>query len=292
MFHAREILPRFSLFEFVIILVFMTIAQYIQQEKAKLQTLTQGLKVKPHLVIIQANENEGSNIYIRGKLADCLEVGLQATHLRFPMTITQEDLIKEINKHNFDPLVHGVIVQVPLPSHIDPAIIRRAVLPQKDVDGFHPLSPMMACTPKGIVDYLSASGFNFTGKHAVIIGRSYIVGRPLASALLDRHATVSVIHSKTKEEDKLSLLYQADLICVAVGKKWYLSDQKIKPSAWIVDIGITRDDGQIYGDVKPGRHAALQTPVPGGVGLLTRLSLLKNLWEAYTKQFKSKAKED
>jgi methylenetetrahydrofolate dehydrogenase (NADP+)/methenyltetrahydrofolate cyclohydrolase len=110
------------------------------------------------------------------------------------------------------------------------------VLPQKDVDGFHPLSPMMACTPKGIVDYLSASGFNFSGKHAVIIGRSYIVGRPLASALLDRHATVSIIHSKTKEEDKLGLISQADLICVAVGKKWYLSDQKIKPSAWIVDI--------------------------------------------------------
>jgi 5,10-methylene-tetrahydrofolate dehydrogenase/methenyl tetrahydrofolate cyclohydrolase len=106
MFHTREILPRFSLFEFVIILVFMTIAQYIQQEKTKLQTLTQGLKVKPHLVIIQANENEGSNIYIRGKLADCLEVGIQATHLRFPMTLTQEDLIKEIHKHNLDPLVH------------------------------------------------------------------------------------------------------------------------------------------------------------------------------------------
>jgi methylenetetrahydrofolate dehydrogenase (NADP+)/methenyltetrahydrofolate cyclohydrolase len=272
--------------------MFMTIAQYLQQEKSKLQSFTQTLTTKPHLVIIQANENEGSNIYIRGKLADCLEVGFQATHLRFPLTITQEDLVKEITKHNLDPHVHGVIVQVPLPAHIDPAVIRRAVVPHKDVDGFHPLSPMMACTPKGIVDYLSANGFQFSGKHAVIVGRSYIVGRPLAAALLDHHATVSVIHSKTKEEDKAALLLQADLICVAVGKKWYLSDQKIKPSTWIVDIGITREDGQIYGDVKPGRHAALQTPVPGGVGLLTRLSLLKNLWEAYTHQFQSKVKED
>lgn len=270
----------------------MTIAQYIQQEKNRLQLLANGLQSKPHLVIIQANENEGSNIYIRGKLTDCKEVGFIATHIRLPMTITQADLIKEIQKHNVNPMVHGIIVQVPLPSQIDPAIIRRSVFPHKDVDGFHPLSPMMACTPKGIIDYLSANGFQFQGQHAVVVGRSFIVGRPLTLALLDRHATVSVIHSKTKEEDKLSLLAQADLICVAVGKKWYLSNQKVKPSAWVVDIGITREDGQIFGDVKPGRHVALQTPVPGGVGLLTRLSLLKNLWEAYTQQFLSKVKED
>jgi len=231
----------------------MTIAQYIQQEKKRLQGLALGLSTKPHLVIIQANENEGSNIYIRGKLSDCQEVGFQATHLRLPMSITQDDLLREIQKHNQNPMVHGVIVQVPLPAHIDASVIRRAVVPHKDVDGFHPLSP---------------------------------------TALLDRHATVSIVHSKTKEEDKANLLANADLICVAVGKKWYLSNQKVKPTAWIVDIGITREDGQIFGDVKPGRHVALQTPVPGGVGLLTRLSLLKNLWEAYTQQFKSKVKED
>lgn len=270
----------------------MTIAQYIEQEKKRLQTLTQGLTQKPHLVIMQANENEGSNIYIRGKLSDCQEVGFQATHVRLPMAITQADLLKEIQKHNDDPSVHGVLVQVPLPSHIDPAVIRRAVVPHKDVDGFHPLSPMMACTPKGIIDFLTANGFSFAGKHAVMIGRSYIVGRPLALALLDRHATVSIIHSQSKEEDKQALIANADLICVAVGKKWYFSNQKVKPSAWVVDIGITREDGQIFGDVKPGRHVALQTPVPGGVGLLTRLSLLKNLWEAYTQQFYSKVKED
>lgn len=272
--------------------MFMTIAQYLLQEKNRLKELTLSLTQKPHLVIIQANENEGSNIYIRGKLADCHEVGFQATHIRLPISVTQADLLKEIDQHNHDPLVHGVIVQVPLPSHIDPTVIRRAVLPFKDVDGFHPLSPMMACTPKGIIDYLTASGFQFAGQHAVIIGRSYIVGRPLALALLDRHATVSVIHSQTKEVDKQMLLANADLICVAVGKKWYLSQQKMKESAWVVDIGITREDGQIFGDVKPGRHVALQTPVPGGVGLLTRLSLLKNLWEAFTHQFHSKVKED
>lgn len=266
----------------------MTIAQYIEQEKKLLKVATTGLTVTPHLVIIQANENEGSNIYIRGKLSDCQEVGIQATHLRFPITITQEDLLKEIDKYNHDPLVHGVIVQVPLPSHIDSVAIRRAVLPEKDVDGFHPLSPMMACTPKGILDYLTANQFEFKGKHAVMVGRSYIVGRPLALALLDRNATVSVIHSQTPEETQLRLLSEADLICVSVGKKWFLSNQKIKPTAWIIDVGITRDDGQIFGDVKPGRHAALQTPVPGGVGLLTRLSLLKNVWLAY-RQLQDKA---
>jgi methylenetetrahydrofolate dehydrogenase (NADP+) / methenyltetrahydrofolate cyclohydrolase len=269
----------------------MLISHYLEQEKQKLKHFALPLTIKPHLVIIQANENEGSNIYIRGKLADCQEVGFQATHIRLPVTITQTDLIKEIQRYNLDSNVHGVIVQVPLPNHIDPAVIRRTVLPSKDVDGFHPLSPMMACTPKGILDYLTASGFDFVGKHAVIIGRSYIVGRPLALALLDRHATVSVVHSKTTSDDHTRLLASADLICIAVGKKWFLSDQKIKASAWIVDIGITREAGQIYGDVKPGRHAALQTPVPGGVGLLTRLSLLKNLQEAYTQTFQSKAKE-
>jgi hypothetical protein len=113
-------------------------------------------------------------------------------------------------------------VQVPLPDHIDPKVIRRAVLPSKDVDGFHPLSNMLACTPKGIIDYLDANNFDFVGKHAVIIGRSFIVGRPLLTALLDRHCTVSMMHSKTSEQDALQLIASADLLVVAIGKKWYI----------------------------------------------------------------------
>jgi len=259
----------------------MTIKAFVEQEKIKLNTTISSLKLTPHLVIIQANENEGSNIYIRGKIQDCQDVGIKATHVRYPITITEADLLKEIQRYNDDPSVDGLLVQVPLPDTIRPRVIREAIVPSKDVDGFHPLSSMMACTPKGIVDYLDAIGFPFKGKHAVVIGRSFIVGKPLSTALLDRDCTVSMIHSKTEEATKLALLQSADLICVAVGQKWFLSDEKIKPSAILVDIGINREDGLLFGDIKPGRHAALQTPVPGGVGLLTRLSLLKNVVEAY-----------
>lgn len=258
----------------------MTIKEYVQHEKTQLKDAILAFGRVPKLLIMQANENEGSNIYIRGKIQDCQDVGIDAIHVRYPISITERDLIKEIERYNDDASIDGILVQVPLPEHISPKAVREAIRPSKDVDGFHPLSPMLACTPKGILDYLSAIGFTFSGKHAVILGRSYIVGRPLALALLDRDATVSVLHSKTPIETKLALIAQADLICVAVGKKWFLSNEKIKPSAFLIDVGINREDGSLYGDIKPGRHAALQTPVPGGVGLLTRLSLLKNVFEA------------
>ena len=262
----------------------MTIKAFVEQEKKTLKTKLSSFSTQPHLVIIQANENEGSNIYIRGKIQDCEDVGIKATHVRYPITITQNDLLKEIQRFNEDDSVDGLLVQVPLPECMDSKIIREAILPQKDVDGFHPLSSMMACTPKGIIDYLHAENFSFNGKHAVVIGRSFIVGKPLASALLEKDCTVSILHSKTDLLTKHALLASADLICVAVGKKWFLSDEKIKPSAILVDVGINREDGTLFGDIKPGRHAALQTPVPGGVGLLTRLSLLKNVVEAFEKR--------
>lgn len=270
----------------------MTMKDYVALEKAILTTFASGLKTKPHLVIIQANENEGSNIYIKGKMADCAEVGFQATHIQLPPSVSQHELISTIEQYNNDPLVHGIIVQVPLPPHIDQQLIKLAVTPLKDVDGFHPLSPMIACTPKGIVDYLKFSGFALQGKHVVVLGRSYIVGRPLAKIMVDEHATVTTLHSRSSEEDRLRALAHADLICVAIGKKGYLSHQALKPSAWIIDIGITREQGQIYGDVLPNRPVAFQSPVPGGVGLLTRLALLKNLKEAYTKRFPPKPIND
>jgi methylenetetrahydrofolate dehydrogenase (NADP+)/methenyltetrahydrofolate cyclohydrolase len=158
---------------------------YVALEKAALTTFAKGLTVKPHLVIIQANDNEGSNIYIKGKIADCAEVGFQATHLKLSPTVTQAELIDIIQRYNEDPNVHGVIVQVPLPDHIDQQAIKLAVFPLKDVDGFHPLSPMMACTPKGIIDYLKFEGYSLSGKHVGVLGRSYIVGRPLAKMMVD-----------------------------------------------------------------------------------------------------------
>ncbi len=270
----------------------MTMKEYVALEKATLKNFATGLPVKPHLVIIQANDNEGSNIYIKGKISDCAEVGFLATHIKLPVSTTQDQLIRLIEHYNADPAVHGVIVQVPLPSTIDQQAIKLAVSPLKDVDGFHPLSPMIACTPKGIVDYLKHEGFKLQGKNVVVLGRSYIVGRPLAKIMVDENATVTTLHSHSSEEDRLRALAHADLICVAIGKKGYLAHQPLKPTAWIIDIGITREQGQIFGDVLPHRPVAFQSPVPGGVGLLTRLALLKNLKEAYTKRFPPKPLND
>ena len=270
----------------------MTIKDYVALEKAALNNFANGLQVKPHLVIIQANDNEGSHIYIKGKMTDCAEVGFLATHIKLSPTIAQDQLIRIIETYNQDPKVHGVIVQVPLPPTIDQQAIKLAVTPMKDVDGFHPLSPMIACTPKGIVDYLKHEGFVIQGKHVVVLGRSYIVGRPLAKIMVDENATVTTLHSHSSEQDRLRALASADLICVAIGKKGYIAHQPLKPTAWIMDIGITREQGQLYGDVLPNRSVAFQSPVPGGVGLLTRLALLKNLKEAYTKQFPPKPLND
>ena len=160
--------------------------------------------------------------------------------------------------------------------------VKLYVNPSKDVDGFHPCSSFVACTPKGVIDYLKAEGVSFSGKNAVVIGRSNIVGRPLAKLLIDLSTNCTVLHSRTKEEDKIRYLENADLIFTAVGRKWLLDETiSYKSDAVIVDIGIVRDEGKLYGDCKPGLKVKLQTPVPGGVGLLTRLSLLKNVWEAY-----------
>lgn len=258
----------------------MDIKTYVAQKKLQLAALIKSSGKTPHLVIVQANDDAASDTYIRGKLADCQEVGIKATHVKLPTTISQRDLLEAVNRYNEDPSVNGIIVQMPLPRQIDEECVKLAVNPQKDVDGFHPLSKFKTCTPKGIVDFLSEVGFDFIGKNAIVIGRSNIVGKPLAAMLLARHANVVMLHSRTQKEDMDFYLAHADLVCVAVGKKWLLNDQKLKKSAYVIDIGINRIDGILYGDARPNLDVALQTPVPGGVGLLTRLALISNVWEA------------
>ena len=152
---------------------------------------------------------------------------------------------------------------------------------QKDIDGFHPLSKLNPCTPMGIIDYLKHENIEIEGKNALVIGRSNIVGKPMAKLLLNNNATVTVAHSRTPKEELDKYLANADIIVVAVGRKYFIDNQKMKKIAVIVDVGINRVDGVLYGDVRPGQDVYLQTPVPGGVGLLTRLRLLKNLMEAY-----------
>ncbi len=259
----------------------MEIKTYVSQKKKELEKQIKTAGAEPHLVIIQANDDPASDTYIRGKLSDCHDVGIFATHIKLPITTSEAELLATIKLFNQDPSVHGIIVQMPLPKHIREEAVKVAIFPSKDVDGFHPLSELQTCTPKGIIDYLTDYGFDFSGKNAVVIGRSNIVGRPLASYLTNKNANVTLLHSKTTLDDLSYYLIHADLVCVAVGKKWFLDTQPLKPSAIVIDVGINRHEGVLYGDARPGLKVQLQTPVPGGIGLLTRLALLQNVWEAY-----------
>lgn len=260
----------------------MDIKEYINKTKEEMRNEISSLKVKPSLTIIQVNEDEASKAYIKGKLKDAQEVGIIANLVKFPTSISEEELIKEIEKVNNDNSVHGLIVQMPLPKHINEEHIKLAVSINKDVDGFHPLSSFNPCTPQGIINYLKSLDEKIMGKNALVIGRSNIVGKPMAKLLLKESANVTITHSKTNKEDMKFYVKHADIIVVAVGKKHYLDDTyEYNPNAIIVDVGINRVDGKLYGDCALNLPVRIQTPVPGGVGLLTRITLLKNLMEAY-----------
>ena len=257
----------------------MEIKEYVAIRKQQIRDEVALMKVKPHLAIVQVNEDDGSNSYIRGKLKDAEELGVRATHIKLPIETSEADVLEVVESLNQDEDVHGFIVQMPLPRHIDENKIKVAIKPSKDVDGFHPLSALKACTPRGIIDYLKYNKIDILGKNVVVIGRSNIVGKPMASLLTKESANVTVLHSKTTREDMKFYLEHADIIVVAIGKKWLVDGYSFKPDAIIVDVGINRVDGVLYGDVKPGQKVRLQTPVPGGVGPLTRLALYENLME-------------
>ena len=259
----------------------MIIKEYVKLKKEEMKNEVLSFARKPSLTIIQVNEDAGSNAYVKGKLKDAAEIGVDAKLIKLPVTISQEELLEEIDKVNKDNSVDALIVQMPLPKGINEEIIKLAVDPKKDIDGFHPLSQYLPCTPLGIINYLKSEGVDFVGKNAVVIGRSNIVGKPAAKLLLKEHCNVTVLHSRTKKEDMDFYLAHADIIVVAIGKKWFLSDQPLKKSAIVVDVGISRDEDGLHGDAKPDLDVFLQTPVPGGVGLLTRITLMHNLLEAY-----------
>lgn len=261
----------------------MDIKTFVTFQKEKLKNEISELTIKPHLVIIQANDNPSSDAYVRGKIKDATEIGAIATLDKQPADITQEALIALVEKYNNDESVDGLIVQLPLGKHIDENAIKNAVAPEKDVDGFHPLTKFIPCTPKGIYDYLAETGVEFEGANAVVLGRSNIVGKPMAKLLLSKNCNVTVLHSKTKPEDRDFYIAHADIIVVAIGKLGYLDDSfTFKKSAIVVDVGINRgEDGKLHGDATPNLPVAIQTPVPGGVGLLTRMALMSNLMIAY-----------
>ena len=226
---------------------------------------------KPTLAVFQIGNNEASTRYIRNKKKDCEEVGINFEWYYYPEEITTNDLVQEIKDMN--DYVDGLIVQMPLPDHIDVAAIKQAINPKKDVDGFHPNSRFRPCTPTGIIDYLiDGCGYNFEGKNVTIFGRSDIVGKPLADMLLELDATVTLCHSKTR--NAWDHINTADLIISAVGKAGFLNCYAIHVP--VVDVGINFDEnGKLVGDCFNTENRDV-TPVPGGVGLLTRVALLEN----------------
>lgn len=259
----------------------MIIKDYVLQIKKNLKEEISSFSTKPHLLIIQVNDDLASNTYIKGKLNDANEIGAKASLLKLDVNISEKELISIINESNNDKTIHGIIVQMPLPKHINETNIKNSISVAKDVDGFHPMSKFKACTPKGIIDYLKAEDIELASKNAVVIGRSNIVGKPVAQLLLNENCNVTILHSKTLKADMNMFLLNADIIVVATGKKHLISEQKLKKSAVLIDVGINRSENGLCGDAKPNLDIRLQTPVPGGIGLITRVTLLKNLVEAY-----------
>lgn len=232
-------------------------------------------------VIVQVGNVEASNRYVRNKIKDLEEVGIKTELLHFDEHISEEALLLAIKGLNNDEFVTGYLVQLPLPKHISEEKVNLTIDPAKDIDGFHPLSKTVAATPLGVYNYLKAMNYNFSGKNAVIIGRSHIVGRPMHKLLLDANMNVTILHTRTSEEDKRFYLEHADLIVVAAGKAGVLNKSyKLKESAVVMDIGINfNEEGKLIGDCEKDLPVAFQSPVPGGCGLLTRLAVIENLIE-------------
>ncbi len=249
------------------------------------------LKEKPCLALVIVGDNQASLVYTQKKAEDCERVGILSRSIRLPATASEQEILAQVQKLNSDAEVDGVIVQLPLPKGIDEERIIAEISPEKDVDGFHPenfgkaalgIGRLLPCTPKGVVHMLKESKVKLEGKNAVVVGRSRIVGKPLALLLLNENCTATICHSKTK--DIAAHTRQADIICVAVGKPKMLKADMVKDGAIVIDVGMNREGEKLVGDVDFGpvsEKASLITPVPGGVGPMTRAMLLSNTLECY-----------
>lgn len=249
----------------------------------------------PHLVVILVGENPASVSYVTGKAKDSAEVGIKNTTLRMAESTTEQELLDVIAQLNADPMVDGLIVQLPLPKHISEDRVIEAIAVEKDVDGFHPLNVaalwqkrpcVLPCTPKGIIRMLDDAGVEIAGKKAVVMGRSNIVGLPAAKLLLDRNATVTIVHSRTPNLAEVTA--EADILVVAIGRPKLVNADMVKPGAVVIDVGVNRDPetGKLCGDVDFAAcepKASVITPVPGGVGPMTRCCLMENTIECFLK---------
>ena len=250
--------------------------------------------IHPHLAVVLVGENPASQVYVRNKENGCIKVGIRSTVIRLEESCTQEELEKTVSSLNEDASVHGILVQLPLPKHLDEARVLRLIEPDKDVDGFHAMNSgrlmngqqgFVPCTPLGVMKLLESYGINPAGKHAVVIGRSNIVGKPMAMLLLQANATVTICHSRT--QNLAEITRQADILVAAVGRANFVTADMVKPGATVIDVGINRVDGKIVGDVDfdaVSEVAGHITPVPGGVGQMTIAMLLANTLDAAAKR--------
>jgi methylenetetrahydrofolate dehydrogenase (NADP+) / methenyltetrahydrofolate cyclohydrolase len=246
---------------------------------------------QPGLAVVLVGDNAASQVYVKHKVADCESTGMRSVLERYDASMTEAELLARVRALNDDPGIHGILVQLPLPPHIDANKVIETISPKKDVDGFHVQSAgalmvgqpgFRPCTPYGCMKMLESIGVNPKGKHAVVIGRSNIVGKPMAMLLLQANATVTICHSGTA--DLAALTRQADIVVAAVGKRNVLTADMVKPGAVVIDVGMNRnDEGKLCGDVDfngVSTVAGWITPVPGGVGPMTRAMLLVNTVEA------------
>ena len=261
-------------------------AEIREELKKKVDDLEGKKGFKPGLAVILVGDDPASSIYVNNKEKACGEVGMYSEVVRLPAETTQDELLAYIDQYNVNEKIHGLLVQLPLPKHIDEAEILKRINPQKDVDGFHVVNAgslftglpgLVACTPKGIIKLIKKACPDITGKTAVVIGRSNIVGKPVAMLLLNENATVTICHSRTK--DLPAVCRQADILVAAIGRPEFVTADYIKPGAVVIDVGTSRVDGKLKGDVKFDEAAEIAgyiTPVPGGVGPMTITMLLEN----------------
>ena len=246
--------------------------------------------VTPGLAVILVGNDPASEIYVRNKGNGCAETGMYSRTLQMPAETTQEELEATIETLNADPAIHGILVQLPLPKHLDENVALARILPEKDVDGFHLINAghmltgtdgVIACTPRGALYMIKQTGLELTGKEAVVIGRSNIVGKPMAMLLMRENCTVTICHSRTKA--LADHTRRADILVAAVGKAGFVTADMVKPGAVVIDVGINRVNGKVCGDVDfdaVKEIAGWITPVPGGVGKMTITMLLMNTVEA------------
>ena len=261
--------------------------------KASVSQRTEALKhrgVTPGLAVILAGNDPASEIYVRNKEKGCEETGIASRTIRMDGTVSQETLLEEIRRLNRDPSIHGILVQLPLPAHLNEQEVLAEILPEKDVDGFHLINAgrlmtgndgVLPCTPKGALYMIRSTGEELSGKEAVVIGRSNIVGKPMAMMLMRENCTVTICHSRTKDISEHTR--RADILVAAVGKAGFVTADMVKPGAIVIDVGINRVNGKVCGDVdfeSVKNVAGWITPVPGGVGKMTIAMLLENTVDA------------